>query len=99
MSKMLSGGGGRLLFLLFAIVVPTLAVEPAEVDVVVVGAGLSGMTAAYELSKYKANITVLVLEAQNRVGGRVYAIDLQGPNGTDHFDLGKRRNSSSVVIA
>ncbi|HEY9425152.1 MAG TPA: NAD(P)/FAD-dependent oxidoreductase [Microterricola sp.] len=46
-----------------------------ERDVVIIGAGASGLTAASELKK--AGLTVAVLEARDRVGGRTW---------TDHFD-------------
>ncbi len=41
-----------------------------QVDVAVVGAGLAGLTAARELGRHGLN--VLVLEARDRMGGRVY---------------------------
>jgi monoamine oxidase len=45
-----------------------------KVDVVVVGAGVAGLTAARDVAK--AGKSVTVLEARNRVGGRVVSKDL-----------------------
>lgn len=44
----------------------------------VVGAGFSGLVAAYEMQQ--AGFKTAVLEARNRVGGRIYSIPLRsGP--------------------
>lgn len=50
--------------------------EP-EIDVVVVGAGIAGVTAARDLSR--EGYSVVLLEARDRVGGRLYST--AGPNG------------------
>lgn len=50
----------------------------AEAPVVIVGAGLTGLTTAYELGK--AGIEVLVLEAAPRPGGRIQTVSF--PDGT-----------------
>ena len=45
---------------------------PHPKRVIVIGAGMAGLTAAYELQR--AGHDVIVLEAQQRVGGRVYTM-------------------------
>ena len=45
-------------------------------DVIVVGAGLSGLTAAREL--VRAGLDVLILEARDRPGGRTHATEIDG---------------------
>ena len=42
-----------------------------EADVIIVGAGFAGLSAAWELTKRKVNIAVI--EAMDRVGGRVHS--------------------------
>ncbi|KAH7052904.1 hypothetical protein BKA57DRAFT_534046 [Linnemannia elongata] len=39
--------------------------------IVIIGAGISGLAAAHELSKHPSSIQVTVLEARNRIGGRL----------------------------
>jgi monoamine oxidase len=46
----------------------------ANMHVAVIGAGFAGLTAAYEL--YNFGFSVIVLEAQSRVGGRVWSAEL-----------------------
>jgi monoamine oxidase len=42
-------------------------------DILIIGAGAAGLMAAHELSK--AGKRVIILEARNRTGGRIYALD------------------------
>jgi monoamine oxidase len=44
-------------------------------EVIIIGAGLSGLTAAYELSK--SGISTIILEGRERIGGRIHS--LNGP--------------------
>src|ERR1044072_1677466 len=53
------------------------AKPPRETEVVIVGAGLSGLAAAYELKK--AHVPYHILEIAPRVGGRVRTVRYQRP--------------------
>lgn len=59
---------------------------PGEIDVAVVGAGAAGLAAARRLAERRPDLTVLVLESQDRPGGRAHTVeppDLDAP-----LDLG-----------
>ncbi|KAF9985705.1 hypothetical protein BGZ65_010078 [Modicella reniformis] len=45
--------------------------EHPKKHVIIIGAGISGLAAAHELSKHPSSIQVTVLEARNRIGGRL----------------------------
>jgi len=47
-------------------------------SVIVIGAGFSGLAAAAQLKKKKLKVTVL--EARNRIGGRVFSFDIPNEN-------------------
>ena len=56
--------------------------------VVIIGAGISGLVAGYELTRAGHDVTIL--EARNRVGGRVFT--LRTPFSDGHFaDAGAAR--------
>jgi monoamine oxidase len=50
---------------------------PSQVDVAVIGAGAAGIGAARRLAE-KGSVSVMVLEARDRVGGRVHTIEPAG---------------------
>ena len=59
--------------------------ETFTVDVAIVGAGQSGMAAAYELNKLGVG-NFIVIEARDRVGGRTVTQDLgDGATGVAHL--------------
>lgn len=63
--------------------IPKMADRKKSADVVVVGAGITGLTAAAEL--HRQGIDVILLESSPRVGGRVYStVSTLG----SHLDLG-----------
>lgn len=55
-----------------------------NVDVVIIGAGLAGLTAARDI--LKAGFSCIILEARDRVGGKTWSLPLSDSKGT--VDLG-----------
>ncbi|KAK2156775.1 hypothetical protein LSH36_205g02006, partial [Paralvinella palmiformis] len=62
--------------------------EQDEYDVVIIGAGISGLCAAFQLWRKDKDLRVVVLEAKDRIGGRTCYGELIGVNGPDTWDLG-----------
>ncbi|KAH9490042.1 hypothetical protein Btru_035503 [Bulinus truncatus] len=63
--------------------------EFLECDVVVIGAGLSGLAAAYFLNKKDKGLRIIIVEAKDRIGGRTLTRQLTAADGTkDFWDLG-----------
>ncbi|XP_005097724.1 probable flavin-containing monoamine oxidase A [Aplysia californica] len=60
----------------------------ADVHVVIVGAGISGLTAAYKLKMKDPTLKIAVLEGKDRVGGRTETVPLVAYTGSDSWDLG-----------
>lgn len=77
-----------------------MAASPEIVDVVIIGGGMSGLSAAYELLKKRPQIKLVVLEAKDRVGGRLDSVELKTVKGTDRWDVGGQwvcRNQKTLM--
>ncbi|XP_049779443.1 amine oxidase [flavin-containing] A [Schistocerca cancellata] len=58
-------------------------------DIAIIGAGLSGLTAAYRILKKDPSLRVIVLEAKDDVGGRTQTVLLKvAGGGKEPFDVG-----------
>ncbi len=55
-----------------------------QYDVIIVGAGLSGLRAAYDVQQ--AGLSCIVLEARDRVGGKTWSVPLASGKGV--VDIG-----------
>lgn len=45
--------------------------ETSEIDVLVIGAGLSGLVAAYNILEKQSTLKVIILEETDRIGGQI----------------------------
>jgi monoamine oxidase len=61
-------------------ITPSSATPFKSVDVVIIGAGLAGLTAAQDV--ISKGYTCIVLEARDRVGGKTWSQPIEGGNGT-----------------
>ena len=57
--------------------------ENPKYDVVIVGAGMAGLSAAYRILTQRPDTKLLILESRERVGGRIWSI----PFDTKKFGL------------
>ena len=55
----------------------------------ILGAGLAGLAAAHELQKLRSGAEIVILEAQNRVGGRILTVRSHMDQGTTPFADGQ----------
>ncbi|MCJ9691710.1 FAD-dependent oxidoreductase, partial [Rhizobium sp. PRIMUS64] len=58
----------------------------AEEDVVIIGAGAAGIAAARRLQAIRPDLSILLLEASDRLGGRAWTVGL--PDADVALDLG-----------
>jgi protoporphyrinogen oxidase len=54
-----------------------------EYDVIIVGAGMAGLSAAYRILTRRPDTKLLILESRERIGGRIWSI----PFDTKKFGL------------
>ncbi|XP_062291253.1 probable flavin-containing monoamine oxidase A [Scomber scombrus] len=66
-------------------------------DTIIVGAGLSGLSAAHLLRKRDAKLRILILEGKDRVGGRTMSTEIPAANGVDRWDFGGQWVGSTQI--
>jgi monoamine oxidase len=51
--------------------------ESIVYDVIIIGGGLAGISAAYYMKKMRKNVNMLIVEARDRLGGRTQTVELK----------------------
>ena len=54
---------------------------------IIIGAGAAGISAAMELRRLEDNPDIVILEARNRIGGRVHTVALAGEGEHDEVSV------------
>ncbi|KAJ8923059.1 hypothetical protein NQ315_001608 [Exocentrus adspersus] len=64
--------------------------NPNDADVIIIGGGIAGLTAAYCLYLKEPTLDILVLESTDQIGGRAFSVPLlvEGGKRISYFDLG-----------
>ncbi|KAL1861237.1 hypothetical protein Plec18170_001752 [Paecilomyces lecythidis] len=75
---------------------PVLPQASQKVDVVIIGAGLAGLTAAEDV--LRAGHSFVVLEARDRVGGKTWSVQLDGGQGTVDLGAAWINNTNQIHI-
>jgi monoamine oxidase len=65
-----------------------MSIKPKIYDIIILGGGIAGIYTTYQLLKKNPNLSILLLEATNRFGGRVYTTPKY------HLEAGAGRFSS-----
>lgn len=73
-------------------------ISPVQADVVVVGGGISGMVAAFNIQQHVPELKIFVFEAKSTTGGRIFSQPLiVGNDKVQTVDLGGHWISSGQV--
>ncbi len=51
-----------------------MSLQMSKYDIVIVGGGLSGLVSAMTLVEHEPDINIALLEANNRLGGRIFTV-------------------------
>jgi monoamine oxidase len=104
LGKALYGGAG---LALISMVPPSFLKDDTDARIVIVGAGMAGLHAAYILKKHGIQKGVKIYEASNRTGGRMFTQKLNGNSGTtelggefidsDHLDMRNLAREFGIV--
>lgn len=65
----------------------TNAAPSGKYEIIIVGAGMAGLSAAYHILSKRPGTKLLLIESRDRVGGRIYSHAISG---TTRIDLGAR---------
>ncbi|TIX91400.1 FAD-dependent oxidoreductase [Rhizobium sp. P44RR-XXIV] len=78
---------------------PIVSWKGGEVDVAVIGAGAAGVGAARRLQALRPDLSIVLLEASDRVGGRartIHPFGAEGPRARPRLRLAARRTHQSL---